>query len=124
MLRNDDLAPRSFNSAMIASLSKAFVSDQSAELDAVDQGGDAHSVEAMPRQELKANQIAERIGERQDFDAALGSAYGLARSPPFAPWPRRWTLTMVASTMANSISGSSDTASKCRLKTSAFTQSG
>jgi len=30
------LAPRSFNSAMIASLSKAFVSDQSAELDAVD----------------------------------------------------------------------------------------
>jgi|SRR5271163_903610 hypothetical protein len=119
------LAPRSFNSAMIASLSKAFVSDQSAELDAVDQGGDAHSVEAMPRQELKANQIAERIGERQDFGghAALGSAYGLARSPPFAPWPWRWTLTMVASTMANSISGSSDTASKSRLKTSAFTQS-
>jgi hypothetical protein len=68
---------------MIASLSKAFVSDQSAELDAVDQGGDAHSVEAMPRQELKANQIAERIGERQDFagHAALVGLWPGSKSP-------------------------------------------
>src|SRR3546814_3183982 len=55
--------------------------------------------------------------------AALGAADGLAPSPPFAPWPWRWTLTMVASTMAYSMSGSSEQASKIRMKTSALTQS-
>ena len=51
------------------------------------------------------------------------STYGLARSPPFAPWPCRCTRTMVASTMAYSMSGSPLTASNRRTKTSAFTQS-
>src|SRR5690606_21058011 len=51
------------------------------------------------------------------------AAYGLALSPPFAPWPWRWTLMMVASTMAYSISGSSEHASKSRTNISALTQS-
>src|ERR1700730_7029478 len=41
----------------------------------------------------------------------------------FAPCPWRWTLTMVASTMAYSMSGWSETASKSRLNTSPLTQS-
>jgi hypothetical protein len=125
MLRNDDLGAALVQLGDDRVAVKGFVGDQSAELDAIDQRGDADSVEAMPGQERKANQIAERVGERQDFGrhAAFGPAYGLARSPPFAPWPWRWTLTIVASTMANSMSGSSEAASKSRLKTSAFAQS-
>src|SRR5690606_14706278 len=76
-------------------------------------------------QENEAHEIAERIGEGENFGrhAALGAAYGLALSPPFAPCPWRWTLTMVASTMAYSMSGASEQASKSRRKTSALTQS-
>ena len=70
-------------------------------------------------------EIAECVGERQDFGghAAFGAADRLALRPPFAPCPWRWTLTMVASTMAYSMSGSSDAASNSRRQTSAFTQS-
>jgi hypothetical protein len=79
----------------------------------------------MAGQQDEANKIAERIGQRKDLGghAALGAADGLALSPPFAPWPWRWTLTMVASTMAYSMSGSSEQAPKSRVKTSALTQS-
>src|SRR5688572_27751296 len=101
------------------------VGDQRAEGDAVDQGLDTDGVEPMAGQQDEADQIAERVGEGEDFGghAALGAAYGLALSPPFAPWPWRWTLTMVASTMAYSMSGSSEHASKSFRKTSALTQS-
>src|SRR5215210_4624987 len=106
------------------------VGDQGAEFDALDQGRDPNRVEALSRQQHKAHEIAQSIGEGQDLgrQAAPGAADGLARSPPFAPCPWRWTLwrwtlTMVASTMAYSISGSSEAASNSRLKTSALTQS-
>src|SRR5688572_31598047 len=68
---------------------------------------------------------AERIGQGEDLgaQAALGAAYGLALSPPFAPCPWRWTLMMVASTMAYSRSGSSEQAWKSVTKTSALRQS-
>ena len=108
---------------------KCFVGNEAAELDILDQRRDADCVVALPRQQDEADQIAEGVRERQNLarQAALGLAYGLAYglalSPPFAPCPWRWTLTMVASTMAHSMSGSSETASKIRLKTSAFTQS-
>ena len=104
---------------------EGLVGDQAAEGDSVDQRSDAHRIEAVAGQKHEANQIAERVGESEDLGrhAALGAADGLALRPPFAPWPWRWTLTMVASTMAYSISGSSEQASKSRLKTSAFTQS-
>src|SRR3954463_9768602 len=104
---------------------KSLVGDQGAELKAIDQRRDPDGVEALSGQQHEANEIAESVGEGQDFGrhAALGAADGLARSPPFAPCPWRWTLTMVASTMAYSMSGSSEAASKSRLKTSARTQS-
>ena len=91
----------------------------------VDQRRHADRVEALAGQQHEAHKIAERIGQRQDFGrhAAFGAADGLALSPPFAPWPWRWTLTMVASTMAYSMSGSSEQAANSRANTSALTQS-
>src|SRR4249919_160430 len=104
---------------------EGLVGDQRVEGQSLDERRNADRVEALSRQQHKAHEIAERIGERQDFGghAAFRAANGLALSPPFAPWPWRWTLTMVASTMAYSMSGSSETAANSRFQTSAFTQS-
>src|SRR3954470_22199471 len=101
------------------------VGDQGAELKTVDQRRGPDSVEALSGQQNEADEVAQGIGEGQDLGphAALEAADSLARSPPFAPCPWRCTLTMVASTMAYSMSGSSEAASKSRLKISAFTQS-
>src|SRR3982750_2794498 len=101
------------------------VADQRPKGEPVDERRHAHRVEPLPRQKHKAHEVAERVGERHDLggQAAFGAADGLARSPPFAPCPWRWTLTMVASTMAYSMSGPSEAASKSRSKTSARTQS-
>src|SRR5215213_1419494 len=101
------------------------VADQRPKGEPVDERRHANRVEPLPRQKHKAHEIAERVGERQDLggQAAFGAADGLTRSPPLAPCPGRWTLTMVASTMAYSMSGSSETASNNRRQTSAFTQS-
>ena len=52
---------------MIQSKIKSFIGDQSAELDSLDQGFNSHGVEAMARQQFKAHQIAQGIGESQDF---------------------------------------------------------
>jgi len=67
------------------------IPDQRAEGDAVDQRGDADRIVALARQEMETDQIAERVGEGEDFGgpAAFGLAYGLALSPPFEPWPWR-----------------------------------
>src|SRR5260370_30570368 len=104
---------------------EGLVGDQRAELDALDQRRHADGIEALPRQQHESDEIAQSVGEGQDFGrhAPLGAADGLAPSPPFAPCPCRWTLTMVASTMAYSMSGWSEAASKSRLKTSPLTQS-
>src|SRR6185312_14222766 len=87
------------------------VADQRVEGEPVDERRHAHRVEPLPRQEHEAHEIAERVRERRDFggQAAFRAANGLARGPPFAPCPWRWTFTMVASTN--------------RCQTSAFTQS-
>ena len=46
-------------------------------------------------EEVYLRAYAQCVGQREDLSghAALGAAYGLALSPPFAPWPWRWTLT-------------------------------
>src|SRR3712207_9298283 len=77
------------------------VADQRPKGEPVDERRHANRVEPLSRQKHKAHEIAERVSERQDLGgrAAFGTADGLARSPPFAPCPWRWTLTMVASTM-------------------------
>jgi len=68
---------------------EGFVGNKAFELEVFDQRCDAHRVEALARQQDKPDQIAECVGECQDLrrPAALGLAYGLALSPPFAPWP-------------------------------------
>jgi hypothetical protein len=91
---------------------EGLVGDQGAKGDTVNEWRNANRVEAMSWQQLKAHEVAQGIGQRQNLSrhAAFGTADGLTRSPPFAPCPWRWTLTMVASTMAYSMSGSSETA--------------
>src|SRR3954451_18217413 len=125
MLRDHDLGAALIEIGDDVIAVEGRVGDQGAELKTVDQRRDPDSVEALSGQQNEADEVAQGIGEGQDLGrhAALGAANGLARTPPFAPCPWRWTLTMVASTMAYSISGSSEAASKSRLKTSAFTQS-
>ena len=103
---------------------EGLVGDQPAEVDAADQRRHAQGIEAVTRQQLEAHQVAERVGQGDDLraPAAARAAYGLALSPPFAPCPWRWTLTMLPSIIANSRSGSPDRASNILLKTSAITQ--
>src|SRR6185437_2543252 len=104
---------------------EGLVGDQPAKLDIFDQRRDADSIEALARQQNKSHEIAQRIGQRQAFGRQTDSrlANGMASRPPFAPCPSRSTRTVVASTMAYSMSGSSEAASNIRLKTPAFTQS-
>jgi hypothetical protein len=61
------------------------------ECQVLDQRRHANRVIAMAGQEYEAHEIAQSIGQRQDLGghAALGTAYGLALSPPFAPCPWR-----------------------------------
>ena len=125
MLSNHDLGAALVELSDDVVAVKGRVGDQRGELDPGDERWDANGIEALSRQQHKADEVAQRVGEGQDFGryAAFGAADGLALGPPFAPCPWRWTLTMVASTMAYSMSGSSEAASKSRLKTSALTQS-
>ena len=119
------LAPRSLRSVIDGITVEGLVGDEAAKGETIDEWSDANRIEAMAGQENEAHEIAERIGQGQNLGrhAAFGTADGLARSPPFAPCPWRWTLTMVASTMAYSMSGSYEQASKSLTKTSALTQS-
>jgi hypothetical protein len=112
VLRDDDLGAARIEIGNDGITVEGLVGNETTELDAFDQRRDADRVEAMAGQEFEAHKIAERVGEGQDLggQAPLGAAYGLAFSPPFAPCPWRWTLTMVASTMAYSRSGSSEQA--------------
>src|SRR5439155_13779386 len=125
MLRDHDLGAALVEVGDDIVAVEGLVSDQGAELDALDQRRDSHRVVALARQQHESDKVAQGVGEGEDFGRhpALGLADGLALSPPFAPCQWRWTLTMVASTIAYSMSGSSEAASKSRLKTSALTQS-
>src|SRR5947208_7483705 len=90
-----------------------------------DKRRNADRVEALSGQQHETHEIAVRVGQCQDFGGhpAFRAADGLVLRPPFAPCPWRWTLTMVASTMTYSMSGSSETASNRRFQTPAFAQS-
>ena len=116
MLRDHDLGAARVEVGDDDVAVKSLVRNQAAKGETVDQRRHADRVEALAGQQHEAHKIAERIGQRQDFGrhAAFGAADGLAFRPPFAPWPWRWTLTMVASTMAYSMSGSSEQAANSR----------
>ena len=66
---------------------EGIVGDQSAEGDSVDQRSDTERIETVAGQQDEANQIAERVGQREYFgsNAALGAADRLVLRPPFAP---------------------------------------
>lgn len=119
MLRDDDLRAARVELLEDPGGVERLVGDQPAERDILDRRTDPDCVEALARQELEADKVAERVGQRDDLGGltAARAAYGLALSPPFEPFPLRWTLTIVPSIMANSMSGSSDISSKIRLNT-------
>src|SRR5215216_7291307 len=110
MLGDDDLGTARIEIGDNDVAVESLVGNHRIELQSCDERRNANRVEAVPWQEYEADQIAERIGERQDFGghAAFRAADRLALGPPFAPCPWRWTLTIVASTMAYSMSGSSE----------------
>lgn len=69
-----------------------------------------HGTEVMrlPRQQAEIDKVSKRVGQGQYLgrNAAARAAYGLALSPPFAPWPERCTLTIEPSIIAYSKSAS------------------
>ena len=89
MLRDDDLGAALVQIGDDVVAIEGLVGDQRFEGESVDERGDANGVETLAGQENEANEIAECVGEREDLGrhAAFGAAYGLALSPPFAPWP-------------------------------------
>ena len=86
-LRDDDLRCASIQLVDDPVGVKRLVGDQAVELGPLDQGRDADGVVALAGQQDEADEIAQRVGERQDFrrQAAARLANGLALSPPFAP---------------------------------------
>jgi hypothetical protein len=87
MLRDDDLRPAFVQVFDDPVGIESLVGDQAAEFDILDQGRDADGVEAVAGQKDKPHQIAERVGQREDFGgpATLRLPDGLILGPPFAP---------------------------------------
>src|ERR1700710_856650 len=125
MLGDDDLGAAFIEVGDDGVAVERLVCNQRVEGQSFDQRRDADRVEALSGQQHETNEIAECVGRCRDFcgDSVFRAADGLVLRPPFAPCPWRWTLTMVASTMTYSISGSSETASNMRFQTPAFAQS-
>ena len=88
MLGDDDLGAALVEIGDDGIAVESHVGDQAAERQPVDQWRYTDRVVSMATQENEAHEIAEGIGQRQGH-AALGAAYGLALSPPFAPCPWR-----------------------------------
>ena len=86
------LAPRSSRAAMMSLLSKALAMRAQNSIPSIS-GATPGCIKALSEQQHKAHEVAQGVGEGQDLGrhAALGAADGLARSPPFAPWPWRCT---------------------------------
>src|ERR1700694_2879746 len=125
MLGDDDLGAARVEICDDGVAVECLVGDQRVEGQSLDKWQHSHRVEALSRQKHEAHEIAERVSEGQDFGghAAFRAADRLVLGPPFAPCPWRWTFTIVASTIAYSMSGSSQTESKRRFQTPAFAQS-
>ena len=67
------------------------VGEKIVKVDPIDKRRHANGVKSVAWQKDEAHEIAERIGQCEDFGrpAALGFTNGLILSPPFAPWPCR-----------------------------------
>ncbi len=103
-------APLLSSSARIQSMSKALSPSKASKSISSIKRLHANAVMALSRQKDKARQIAKRIDKGDDLrrQASSRRADGLMASPPFAPVPCLWTLTIVPSTMAYPKSGSPD----------------
>ncbi len=91
VLRDDNVCPSLPHFCDNPIRIKGLVGNEAAKLQVFDEPFDADRVVTLSRQENEPNQVAERIGKRQNFgrQASFRLAYGLALSPPFAPWPWR-----------------------------------
>ena len=91
---------------------KSAVGQQMPGIQTLKQGAGLAQIVCLPRHQAEINEVAERIGQRQNLGGypASGAPDGLAESPPFAPCPERWTLTIVPSVMAYSKSEFEDNA--------------
>ena len=91
MLGDDDLSPSFLHFRDNPIRIKGLIGNEAAELEVFDEPFDADRVVTLSRQQNKSNQVAERIGKRQNFgrQASFRLAYGLALSPPLAPCPWR-----------------------------------
>ena len=72
-----------------------------------DQVWHAAQIMGLPGQQAEVSQVPKGVCESQYLccDAATRFPYGLTLSPPLAPCPARWTLTMEPSIIAYSKSG-------------------
>ena len=86
-LRNDDASTAFIKFVIEPVAIEGLVGEQVLKVDAVDQWRHADRIIAIAGQENKADKIAERIGQREDFGrpTAFRFADSLILSPPFAP---------------------------------------
>ena len=89
MLGDDDLGSAFVEVGDDGVAVEGLVAEQSAELDIPDQRSDADGVEQVTGHQHKADQIARRIGQSEDFrgHAAPGATDSLTLGPPFEPCP-------------------------------------
>jgi len=89
MLRNDDLGTTFVERCDDRIAVERLVPEQRTKIDPLNERLDADSVKALSWQQDKADQIAECIGQSEDFGRypALGLADRLIFGPPFAPCP-------------------------------------
>ena len=89
MLRYDDFGAALIKVGNDAIAVKSLVGEQGTKLDTCDQWLNANRIKAMAWQQHEPDKIAQRIGQGEYLGrhAALGAAYGLILSPPFAPCP-------------------------------------
>lgn len=88
------------------------VGEQVIGAEAFDQIRHGAQVMRLPGHQPEIDEVTQAVGQRQYLggDTTARAAYGLAESPPLAPWPERWTLTIEPSIIAYSRSGSDDNA--------------
>src|ERR1019366_429907 len=89
MLRDDNLGATLVENCDDRVAVERFIPEQRTEIYSLDQRLNANGFEALSWQQDKADQIAECIGQSEDFGrhTALGLADRLIVRPPFAPCP-------------------------------------
>jgi hypothetical protein len=89
MLRDDNLGTAFVDGCNDRVAVECLVPEQRTKIYSLDERLNANSVKALSWQQDKADQIAECIGQGQEFGghSSFGAAYGLIFSPPFAPCP-------------------------------------